>query len=239
LLVEIWSDIACPWCAIGRARFATALDGFAHADEVEVRWRSFELDPTLPATVEGDYVDRLARKYRVPERDAQTMIDRMTSVAAAEGLDFRFDRIRPGNTFDAHRLVHLGASRGRQHEVKSRFLTGYLEEGEPIGDHAALTRLAVQAGLDEVEITEMLTGDRFADAVREDEATAREYGINGVPFFVFDRTFGISGAQDPATIRATLERAWDESRGPLQMASVPGGTEHDHGDACTDGSCAV
>lgn len=240
--VEIWSDIVCPWCQIGKARFETALADFPHRDEVEVRWRSFELDPDAPALKEGDYAQLLADKYGTPVSEGQVMIDRMTQTAADEGLDFHFEKVRPGNTFDAHRLLHLAADRGLQHEVKNRFLTGYMSEGEEIGNHDVLHRLATEAGLDEVEVKDVLASDRYADAVRGDERQAMAYGIRGVPFFVIDQKLGLSGAQPSEVIRQALDEAWAQSN-PLTMVGATGGHDaghdHDTGDACADGSCAI
>ncbi len=237
MLVEIWSDVVCPWCAIGKRRFEQALDGWEHADEVTVRWRSFELDPNRSGTVEGDYVDLLAGKYRTSREEAQSMIDRMTAAGAAEGIDFRFDIARPGNTFDAHRLLHLAADRGIQDRVKDRFLRGYHSEGVAIADHGALTDLAVDAGLDRSEVTRVLAGDDHADAVRADEAQAYEYGIGGVPFFVVDRQVGISGAQPPSHLRAALEQV--RTAAPTQDAAAHDDHAHAPGETCVDGVCAV
>lgn len=231
--VEIWSDIVCPWCAVGKARFETALASFPHRDAVTLRWRSFELDPSAPRVVEGDYAQRLADKYGTGLPGARQMIEQMTATAAEEGLEFRFDRVRPGNTFDAHRLLHLAADRGLQHDLKARLLAGYLTEGEPIGEHEALQRLAVQAGLDEVEVKEVLAADRYADAVRADERQAYAFGINAVPFFVIDRRVGVPGAQPADVLLGVLEEAWRSSVG----LTVVG--DQDGGDACADGACAV
>jgi predicted DsbA family dithiol-disulfide isomerase len=226
LLVEIWSDVVCPWCAIGRARFAEALDRFPHADEVEVVWRSFELDPHAPTEREGDYAAMLAAKYRTSPAEAQGMIDRMTQVAADEGLDFRFDRVRPGNTFDAHRLLHLARERGLQHELKGRFLDAYMTEGEPIGDPATLRGLAVEVGLDDDEVAEVLAGARYADEVRADAEQAHEYGIGGVPFFVFDARFGVSGAQPAEVLLQALDEA-HATASPLAMVGAAAPEAHD------------
>lgn len=240
--VEIWSDVACPWCAVGKRRFETAMGSFAHADDVELRWRSFELDPSAPRDSIGpdgsDYVDRLAVKYGTDPATAQGMIDRMTDTAAEDGWHFRFDRIRPGNTFDAHRLLHLAADRDLQDEVKERFLAGYLEAGVPIGEPVALRELAVGAGLDDTEVAEVLAGERYADAVRVDEREAHALGISGVPFFVIDRRFGVSGAQPAAVLEQALRQAWDQ-RSELAVVGSPPGHAHRVGDACADGSCEL
>ena len=235
MLVEIWSDVVCPWCAIGRARFQRALDGWAHADEVRVRWRSFELDPDRVGTVQGDYTAMLARKYGTSTEQAQAMIDRMVEAGAHEGVDFRFDLARPGNTFDAHRLLHLAADRGVQDRVKARFLEGYHSQGVAIAEHDELTDLAVDAGLDRDEVAAVLAGDAHADAVRADEAQARAYGIRGVPFFVLDRRVGVSGAQPAEHLRAAL----DQALGGGQVDADQDGHAHAPGEACVDGACAV
>lgn len=241
VLVEIWSDVVCPWCAVGKARFEQALDAFEHAEVVEVRWRSFELDPNRPATTDTDYVTMLARKYRTGRDQAEAMIDRMTQAGAAEGIEFRFDLARPGNTFDAHRVLHLAADRGRQHEVKERFLTGYHSEGVPIADHGALADLATDAGLDGDEVNEVLASDAYAEAVRADEAQAYEYGISGVPFFVLDRRAGVSGAQPSQHLLTALRQVHGHDAEDQQGPGGGAHEGHDHapGEPCVDGVCAV
>ncbi len=210
--VEIWSDVVCPWCYVGKRRFEAALARFPHRDEVEVRWRSFELDPSAPAVRDGSYVGRLAAKYRVPPAEAQAMIDRITDAGTGVGLTFRFDIARPGRTFDAHRLIHLGAHRGRQGEVKERLLAATFLEGEAIGEPATLVRLGVDAGLDGGEVRRVLDTDAFAADVRADERQAAELGIRGVPFFAVDRQYAVSGAQRPEVLTELLERAWADAR---------------------------
>lgn len=213
--VEIWSDVVCPWCYIGKRRFEAALDRFAHRDEVEVTWRSFELDPGAPAERSGDMAGHLARKYGLSPDQAEATLARLTAVAAAEGLDYHLDRCRSGNTLDAHRLIHLGAECGVQDAVKERFLAGYFTEGEPIGDRPTLARLAVEAGLDPRDVDAVLAGDAFAAAVRADEEMGRELDITGVPCFVVDGRFAIPGAQDADTILRILERTWEAARSAL------------------------
>ena len=226
--VEIWSDIACPWCAVGKRRFERALAEFEHRDEVTVTFRSFELDPDAPAAREGSTAENLARKYGTTLEQARAMNDNMTRTAADDGLEFRFDIARGGNTFDAHRLLHLAAAHGRQHELKERLMRAYLGEGELMSDHAALTRLALEAGLPEDEVRDTLATGRSAAEVREDEATARGLGISAVPFFVIDRRFGLAGAQPPEVIGEGLRRAW-EARTPLTVVA--------DGDTCGVDGC--
>jgi predicted DsbA family dithiol-disulfide isomerase len=212
--VEIWSDIACPWCYVGKRRFEAALAGFDHRDEVEVTWRSFELDPTAPREREGDRVEHLARKYGTTREQAEAMHEQMTGVAAGEGLDFRFDIARGGNTFDAHRMVHLGAAHGLQDAMKERLFRAYLSEGQVMADPSVLERLAVEVGLPEDDVRDVLATDRYAAEVREDEQLASSLGITAVPFFVVDRTIAASGAQPPELLRELLGRAWHQ-RAPL------------------------
>jgi predicted DsbA family dithiol-disulfide isomerase len=204
--VEVWSDVVCPWCFIGKRRFETAVAELGHP--VEVVWRSYELDPDAPPVREGSYVQRIARKYGISVERAEHQHDRITDLARAEGLDYHLDRAQSGRSFDAHRLLHLAHERGVQDAVKERFLAGYLEEGVAIGLGDALAPLAVSAGLDAEEVAAVLAGDAYGDAVRADEARAIEIGITGVPFFVIDGRFPIAGAQDADTMLAVLDRAW-------------------------------
>jgi len=231
--VEIWSDVVCPWCYIGKRRFEAALALFAHRDEVKVTWRAFELDPSAPTERDGAYADRLAEKYGTSVAAAELMIRQMTVAAASDGLDLRFDRARPGNTFDAHRLLHLAAEHGRQEALKERLFRAYLTEGEPIGVSATLLRLAVEVGLDRDAVWQVLDSQEYADAVRMEEATAADLRVQGVPFFVVDRRYGISGAQPSDVILDALERAWLE-RSPLTVVGAA-----PDGPGCEGDSCAV
>ena len=227
--VEIWSDIACPWCYVGKRRFEAALAQFEGAADVEVTWRSFELDPAAPAERGGDNAVHLARKYGTSVEGARSMERQMTDVAAGEGLEFRFDRLRAGSTFDAHRLVHLAAAHGRQDAVKERLLRAYLTEGELMSDHAALRRLAGEAGLPEDEVVELLATERFAEEVREDERTAAALGISAVPFFVVDRAIAASGAQPAELFLRLLRQAADLARPAIPVVAG--------GEACGPDGC--
>src|SRR6266849_10013097 len=164
--VEIWSDVVCPWCYIGKRRFEAALARFGHRDNVEVVWRSFELDPGAPARRTGDSAQRLADKYGMSRAQAVASQDRLTQMAAQEGLAFHFENAQSGNTFDAHRLLHLAAERGIQDEVKERLLRAYFSEGEPIGDRETLVRLAAEVGLAADEAETVLASDSYAEDVR-------------------------------------------------------------------------
>jgi predicted DsbA family dithiol-disulfide isomerase len=216
--VEIWSDIACPWCYIGKRRFEAALAGYEHRDEVTVTWRSFELDPSAPAERPHDGATHLAEKYGMTREKALEMHAQMTETAARDGLDFRFDLARGGNTFDAHRVTHLAAAHGKQDAMKERIMRAYLTEGELISDHATLERLALEVGLPVDEVHEVLSGDRFAAEVRDDQRTAAQFGIRAVPFFVVDRAIGASGAHPPAQLLELLRQA-REANPPLAVAA--------------------
>jgi predicted DsbA family dithiol-disulfide isomerase len=205
--VEIWSDIACPWCYVGKRRFEAALASYEHRDEVRVTWRSFELDPSAPREREHDGATHLAEKYGTSREEALAMHQRMTDTAAHDGLEFRFDLARGGNTFDAHRLLHLAAAHGEQDAMKERIMRAYLTEGELISDHAVLERLALEVGLPQDEVRDALATDRFAADVRDDERTAQSLGIHAVPFFVVDRAMGASGAHPPEALVELLRQA--------------------------------
>ena len=215
--VEIWSDVVCPWCYVGKRNFEAALAQFEHRDDVEVTWRAFELDPSAPSEREGDYATHLARKYGMSVEQAQKMIETMTATGAAAGAVLDFSKARPGNTFDAHRLIHLAGERGVQAAVKERLLRATLGEGEPIGDRGVLVRLAVEAGLPTEEAAAVLESDTYAAEVRAEEDLAFELGISAVPYFVIDRTFGVPGAQPPDVILRALRRAWEKSPRPLEL----------------------
>ena len=205
--VEIWSDIACPWCYVGKRRFEAALAAFEHRDDVAVMWRSFELDPQAPAARSVDSATHLADKYGMTREEAHASQLQLAEVAAGDGLDMRFDLARGGNTFDAHRLVHLGEAHGLQDATKERLMRAYFTEGELIGDAEALARLAVEVGLPEDEVRELLAGDRYAPEVREDERTAMSLGIHAVPFIAVDRRIGAAGARPPEALGELLRQA--------------------------------
>jgi predicted DsbA family dithiol-disulfide isomerase len=217
--VEIWSDIACPWCYIGKRRFEAALAAFAHRDEVQVTWRSFELDPDAPPERPGDRAVHLAEKYGSSLERALAMQQQMTDVAAGEGLDFRFDAARDGSTFDAHRLLHLAHEHDAQDALKERLLRAYLAEGELMSDPATLERLAVEVGLPQDEVRDLLAGNRYAAEVREDERIATQLGISAVPFFVVDRSVGAAGAQPPEVLGELLRRAWATRPTPVAIVA--------------------
>jgi len=209
--VEIWSDVVCPWCYLGKRRFEQALASFEHGDEVEVVYRSFELDPTAAPGVTTPPVGMLTKKYGLSATEADAAQRQMEDRAAQDGLEFHMDGLVSGNTRDAHRLLQLAKDRGQQAELAERLHRAYFTEGRSIFDADSLTELAAEAGLDPAEAMAVLAGDAYADAVEADEAMAHSLGANGVPFFVIDRRYGISGAQPAPALAQALEQAWAES----------------------------
>jgi predicted DsbA family dithiol-disulfide isomerase len=234
--IEIWSDVVCPWCYIGKRRFERAVASFGHPDEVEVTYRSFELDPSAPAQRTGTHAEHIARKYGMTAAQAEQAGEQMTERAAADGLDFRFDLMHGGNTLDAHRLLHLAKEHGLQPEMKERLMRATFTEGLPIADKPTLVKLATEAGLPAEEAQAVVDGDAYADAVRADEQQAAAYGITGVPFFVADGKYAVSGAQSPEVLLQLLQRAHDDA-----SALTPVGAPNDgKSEASCDGdSCAV
>ncbi len=238
--VEVFSDVVCPWCYIGKRRLERALAEFPHRDEVTVTYRSFQLDPTTPRQVTGSAAERLADKYGTTVEKARAMMERTAQVAAGDGLTFDVAAQRPANTFDAHRLLHFAAEHGQQLALKERLLSAYFEHGEHVGDADTLVALAAEVGLDRDEAAAVLASDRYADAVRDDLGLARAFGISSVPFFVIDRRYGIGGAQEASVLAQALDNAWAEAH-PLTMVgsnASTGAAEHPD-DSCADGACAV
>lgn len=205
LTVEIWSDVVCPWCYVGKRRFEKALAAFEHRDEVAVVWRSFELDPNAPPERDISSAEHLAGKYGMSVEQAERSNAQMTAMAESEGLEYHLDRTRGGNSFDAHRLLQLAKDQGLQDEMKERLMRAYFTEGESISDGETLVRLALEVGVDPTP----LRNGGYADAVREDEQLAMRIGIQGVPFFVLNRRYGVSGAQPAELMLQALEKAWD------------------------------
>jgi predicted DsbA family dithiol-disulfide isomerase len=236
--VEIWSDVVCPWCYLGKRHFEEALSQFGHADQVQVEWRSFELDPDAPTQVGRPLNELLQRKYGMTQEQAVAANERMTGLAADVGLEYHLEAAQPGNTFDAHRLIHLAARHGRGDAMKERLLAAYFTEGRSVGDRQTLVSLATEVGLDPGEVATVLAGEEFATEVRQDESRARALGVSGVPFFVIDETYGISGAQPAEVLLGAMEQAWSETH-PLTVIGAAGAIPDGESAACTDDSCPI
>jgi predicted DsbA family dithiol-disulfide isomerase len=207
--VDIWSDIQCPWCYIGKRKFEAAVA--AAGADVEVEYHSFELAPDTPVDFAGTPLDYLSERKGIPPEQAQTMIDRVVGIAAAVDLDYHYETIHQTNTVLAHELLHLAKAHGRQAELKERLLAAYFVEGRHVGRVEDLADLAAEVGLDRTEVVAALTDHRYLADVKADVAQAAAYGINGVPFFVFDSRYGVSGAQETATFVQVLEQVRTES----------------------------
>lgn len=237
--VEIWSDIACPWCYIGKRRFERALAAFPHRDEVEVQWRSYQLDPTLPDHHDGTELDYLVDRKGMSRAQVSQMFDQVTSIAADEGLRYDFGSVVVANSFAGHELLHLAKARGVGDEVKEALLSAHFEHGQDIGDREVLVRIGTQAGLDADEIARDLATHTWRDAVVADITAANSLGIRGVPFFVLDDKYGVSGAQPTELFTQALEQAWCESHPLVMLQPVATGIAIDAADtvACGPDGC--
>ncbi|MFC8599945.1 DsbA family protein [Isoptericola sp. NPDC057191] len=215
LKIDVWSDVACPWCYIGKRRFETALQRIAERDgaapEVEVEYHSFELSPDTPVDFDGTATEFLADHKGIPLETAQQMQDQVTALAAAEGLTYRMDQVRHTKTLKAHELLHLAKAFGKQEEMKERLLRAYFTEGEHVGHVEDLADLAAEVGLEREAVVVALNAGTYAEAVADDIARARSYGINGVPFFVLGGRYGVSGAQDPNVFVQVLDQVLAEA----------------------------
>jgi predicted DsbA family dithiol-disulfide isomerase len=212
LLVEVWSDLVCPWCYLGKRRLEQALEQFPKRDRVDVVWRSFELEPDAPATAEPR-ADALVRRYGMTPDEAEQRDAHMTALAAEAGLEYRPDRVLLGNTFDAHRVLHAAGAAGLQAQAKERLLRAHFTEGRALTDRDTLVELAAEAGLEPDAARAALDDRSYAAEVRAEEREAAQLGITGVPFFVLGRRYAVSGAQPAELLLQALERAYAETVG--------------------------
>jgi len=235
VLIEIWSDIACPWCYLGKRRLERALADFPH--EVQVVWRSFLLDPSAPAQPTETVASYLGRKYGGGEVGGRQMVDRVEALAAEEGMIWRHHSSRRASTVDAHRIVHLALREGGpalQDTVKESLLKAYFVDAENVADHAVLRRIATGAGIDGDRVDAVLASEELRDEVWADVEQAQAYGATGVPFFVVDHKYGVSGAQPSEVLRQVLDRAWADAHPALQLVGVG-----EDGEACGPDGCAI
>lgn len=235
--VEIWSDFVCPFCYIGKRRFEAALQSFPNKQDVEVVFRSFELDPGAKRDYGHDVHDMLASKYGMSREQAKGMNDNVTAQAREVGLTYNMDTAVPTNTFDAHRLAHFAGRQGKMAEMTERLFKAYFTDSLHLGDRETLAKLAEEVGLDREKAAAMLEGEQFSQEARADEEEAMRLGVRGVPFFVIDRKYGVSGAQPTEVFMSALQKAWEESRPPLTVLNEAGGGTDDA--ACADGVCAA
>jgi predicted DsbA family dithiol-disulfide isomerase len=228
--IEVWSDVVCPWCYIGKRRLEAALERFPHRDDVEVVWRSFQLDPSAPEGETHPLLPTLAAKYGRSLEEARAMVRQVEETAAGEGLTYDLANGVGGNTLLAHELTHLAGERGLQGAMEERLFAAYFQEGRSVFDVDSLVPLAVEAGLEEAEVRAALADSRYRAAVLEDVRTAQALGATGVPFFVVDRRYGAAGAQPADLLLQLLERAWADAH---PLATVPAA------DGCEGDSCSV
>lgn len=234
--IEIWSDIACPWCYIGKVRFENALAQYEHADEVQVVWRSYQLQPNAPKENAPSTVEHLMQNYGRPRDAVLEMMRNVTEVAAGEGIEYHLDRAVASNTVDAHRLTKLGEAKGVGKAVMERVMQAYQSEGANVADAETLVRLGVEAGLSEADVRAMLAGDDFLDEFHADQQRGRAFGVSGVPFFVIDEEHGVSGAQPTEFFLSALQQLGPQ-KPKLKMVGSASGDAADA--ACGPDGCEV
>lgn len=234
--VEIWSDVMCPFCYIGKRKFEKALNGFEGKEHIEVIWKSFQLDPTTVTDPSLNTIDHLAEKKGWSKEQARETTAHVSNIAKQVGLDFHFDKAVVANSFDAHRLSHLAKKHGKQNELEEKLFSAYFTEGKNTADHDTLSQIAVEIGLDKHEVDDLLKSELYADKVEEDIDQAQQIGVRGVPFFVLDRKYAVSGAQEPDAFLQALTRAYGEHQKekPLQQLNAEGSA-----DACGPDGCEV
>ncbi|WP_224485571.1 DsbA family oxidoreductase [Robertkochia aurantiaca] len=231
--IEIWSDVACPWCYIGKRRFEKALAEFPEAEALEIEWKSFQLNPGVNTDMSDNIVNYLAREKGMSLEQARQMTGQVSAVAAEEGLDFNFEALKIANTFKAHRFLHLAKSQGKQNIVKELLLKAMFEEGKNVDDDRTLLEIGREAGLDIGEVTGLLESANHTEEVNRDISEARKLGIQGVPFFVINRKYGISGAQTHDIFLQALQQSFAEWKEDRESS-----LEVINGDSCTpDGNC--
>ncbi|MFF2908805.1 DsbA family protein [Paenibacillus sp. NPDC057934] len=240
--IDIWSDYACPFCYIGKRRLEHALSQFAGRDNVEVVYRSFQLDPHAKADGDVTIHEMLAKKYNMTLEKAKAMNAQLTEQAQGVGLDFRFDTMVHTNTFDGHRLSHYAAKHGKAAEMTERLLRAYFTDSLNLGDRDVLAKLAGEVGLDEADAAAMLASDDYSAEVHADIEEGARLNITGVPFFVFNNKYAVSGAQPGPVFTEVLDTVWaEEQEAPaLQVVGQPKGQGQTTGDdGCVDGSCSL
>lgn len=232
--VQIWSDVLCPFCYIGKREFENALSRFPAKDNIVVEWKSFQLDPSAPKRSPDDMYTMLAKKYGRTREQAQGMVQGVVDRAKTVGLDYNMEQAVMANSYDAHRLIQLAKTKGKGDAIEERLFRAHFMEGVDIADQAALQRLGEETGLAKADIEALWTGDAFGDAVRSDIQQAQQIGVRGVPFFVIDEKYAVSGAQASDHFLGALQQAWNE-RPTSALKEVPGAD----GPACTpEGECA-
>ncbi|KQB42792.1 2-hydroxychromene-2-carboxylate isomerase [Flavobacterium daejeonense] len=212
LKIQIWSDIMCPFCYIGKRRLENAIDQFGHQDAIEIEWKSFQLDPNFIASEGDNLAEHLAEKYRKDQEWALESLKNTAQTAANSGLEFHFEKVTMANSFNAHRLLHLAKQQQLGSELKELLFKAYFTDGKDVNDTETLKELAIKAGLEAQTIDSVLTSDAFDKEVQQDILRAQQIGVQGVPFFVFDNKYAVSGAQYEQTFLNVLEKVWEEGQ---------------------------
>jgi predicted DsbA family dithiol-disulfide isomerase len=230
--VDIWSDVRCPFCYIGKRKFEMGLEKFSNKNNIEVEWHSFELDPTLVTQTDVNTIDHISEVKGISRKQGEEMHEYVSNVAKEVGLDFNFDKTVVANSFNAHRLIQLAKVKGVANEVEEALFKAHFTEGKNIDDAETLMNIGVSAGIERDELKNTIDSEEFSKQVRQDEQQAQLYGINGVPFFVLNNKYGVSGAQSPETFSQALTQAWEDFEKEKKPLII---TE---GESCTtDGNC--
>ena len=241
--IEIWSDFVCPFCYIGKRRLESALNQFEYKDEVELIFKSFELDPNAKKKFDGNIHEIIARKYGISIEQAKASNNQIIEQAKAIGLNYNFDNLIPTNTFDAHRLSHYAKAEGKANELSERILKAYFVDSLNISDHKTLASLAGEVGLDSNEALKVLASDKYGAEVRRDEENASRFGITGVPYFIFNDKYAVSGAQPPEVFLDVLEKVKKEEASPeiieLLSEDMVQDNENSNLGNCSDGKCEI
>ncbi|QLY82216.1 DsbA family oxidoreductase [Clostridium intestinale] len=237
--IEIWSDFVCPFCYIGKRRLEIALDEFEHKNEVELVFKSFELDPNAKKEYKESIHEIIANKYGIPLEQAKASNDQLILQAKAIGLDYNFDDLKPTNTFDAHRLVHFAKTYGKDKELTERLLKAYFVDSLNLSDPKVLSELACEVGVDGAKALVVLESDEYTSEVRMDEQIASNIGVTGVPFFVFNNKYAVSGAQPPELFLEVLENVKSEELSEISAESIATDTVSNNSEICSDGKCTI
>ncbi|PKR77298.1 disulfide bond formation protein DsbA [Halalkalibacillus sediminis] len=231
--IEVWSDVVCPFCYIGKRRLERALSDFAHSKEVDVEFKSFQLDSNAEKNTNQNIHEMLANKYGVSYEKGKEMNESMAMQAKEEGLDFHFDQVIPTNTEDAHRLSQYAKQQGKMYKFMERVMKAYFTEGKDVGEHQILADLAEEVGLDKKESLQVLAEGHYKGAVVGDQQLAQQLGVQGVPFFVFNEKYALSGAQPTESFKEVLEKVYEEEQNsPIQVLNPSSKTEYCDGDSC-------
>lgn len=239
--IEIWSDFVCPFCYIGKRRLENALDTFEHRDEVDLTYKSFQLDPNAAKSTDQSMAELLAGKYKIPVEQAKGMNAQMTEQAKEVGLEYHFDTIQPTNTFDAHRLAQYAKTQDKLELATEKLMHAYFTDSLNLSDHDTLTKIAAEAELDPIEVCKVIEGDQFSEEVYSDQGEAQQIGVTGVPFFVFNNKYAVSGAQPAEVFGEVLQKVWDEEnkRTPLNIIGDENAAASEDDNQCADGSCKI